>query len=329
MAGYINKNLQPGEVVEYQGRVTRLVLLPTVFMVAVAIAALVLLHSASNSGFMNALRAVAIIALVLYALRLIFRYLRVRKAEYAVTDRRIIGKYGLIRREAVDILMTQISGVQLQQGFFARIFRYGALDVQAAGAHQELEYLKKPLKFRAAIYSRLENSRLLMGTAAYTLDVRVMPNGATPVAAAAAPASASVAPPPAPIAAAPAPAPIAAAPAPAPIAAAPAPAPIAAAPAPIAAAPAPAPASLPPAPAAIPPAMAPSPPFTPAATPAPVTAPGPAAAAPAPARRRVGIPNLPPNTPAHWAPDPFGKSALRYWDGSTWTEHVSQHQPVS
>ena len=270
---------------------------------------------------MNALRAVAIIALVLYALRLIFRYLRVRKAEYAVTDRRIIGKYGLIRREAVDILMTQISGVQLQQGFFARIFRYGALDVQAAGAHQELDYLKKPLKFRAAIYSRLEDSRLLMGTAAYTLDVRAMPNGATPVAAAPAPASASVAPPPAPIAAAPAP--IAAASAPAPIAAAPAPAPIAAAPAP---------ASLPPAPAAIPPPLASapgSPPFTPAATPAPVAAPGPAPPAPAPARRRVGIPNLPPNTPAHWAPDPFGKSALRYWDGSTWTEHVSQHQPVS
>ncbi len=28
-------------------------------------------------------------------------------------------------------------------------------------------------------------------------------------------------------------------------------------------------------------------------------------------------------TPANWYPDPTGRNQLRYWDGSTWTEHVS------
>jgi Protein of unknown function (DUF2510) len=28
-------------------------------------------------------------------------------------------------------------------------------------------------------------------------------------------------------------------------------------------------------------------------------------------------------TPPGWHPDPFGRSALRYWDGARWTEHVS------
>jgi hypothetical protein len=293
MAGYIKKNLQPGEVVEHRGRATRLVLLPPLVIVVAAIAALVALHSSDNSGTTTALRAVAIIVLVLAALRLFFKYIGVRSAEYAVTDRRIIGKYGPIRRDAVDILITQISGLQIQQGLFGRIFGYGALDVLASGAHQKLFYLKKPLRFRAAIYERLENSRLLKGTAAYTLDVRVLPNGDAPVPAAQAPA-------PAPLAQAPAPAPLPVAPAPAPLAAAPAPAPLPVAPAPAPLAPAPAPAPLP---------VAPAP-------------------APAPGRRRVGIPNLPPNTPAHWAPDPFGRSPFRYWDGTTWTEHVSQGQPV-
>ena len=26
---------------------------------------------------------------------------------------------------------------------------------------------------------------------------------------------------------------------------------------------------------------------------------------------------------AAWHPDPFGRHELRYWDGSEWTEHVS------
>lgn len=60
----------------------------------------------------------------------------------------------------------------------------------------------------------------------------------------------------------------------------------------------------------------PSPAATPAAaTPAaasPAAAATPAAAAPAPA------------VPAGWYADPAGRFELRYWDGSTWTEHVSR-----
>jgi hypothetical protein len=29
--------------------------------------------------------------------------------------------------------------------------------------------------------------------------------------------------------------------------------------------------------------------------------------------------------PASWYPDPYGRSELRYWDGSAWTAHVSRH----
>lgn len=29
--------------------------------------------------------------------------------------------------------------------------------------------------------------------------------------------------------------------------------------------------------------------------------------------------------PASWFPDPAGRHQLRYWDGTRWTEHVSDH----
>lgn len=56
---------------------------------------------------------------------------------------------------------------------------------------------------------------------------------------------------------------------------------------------------------------------------------GSAAAAPAPAAPVASVPAAPPAspppppTPAAWAPDPFRRHELRYWDGVQWTHHVS------
>ncbi len=56
------------------------------------------------------------------------------------------------------------------------------------------------------------------------------------------------------------------------------------------------------------PAYNPAPAYAPAPAPAPAYAPAPAA----------------PAVPAGWYADPAGRFELRYWDGGTWTEHVSR-----
>ncbi|MGZ4700711.1 MAG: DUF2510 domain-containing protein [Ilumatobacteraceae bacterium] len=54
-------------------------------------------------------------------------------------------------------------------------------------------------------------------------------------------------------------------------------------------------------------------------TPTPAPAATPAAAAPA-----AAAPTPTPARPAGWYADPAGRFELRYWDGGTWTEHVSR-----
>ena len=65
--------------------------------------------------------------------------------------------------------------------------------------------------------------------------------------------------------------------------------------------------------------------YQPAATPSyePAAAATPAAAAPA-ATAPEPAAAAAPAVPAGWYADPAGRFELRYWDGSTWTEHVSR-----
>ena len=185
MAGYVQASLQPGETVDYRGRVARIALLARpLFMLLIAIVGLGLIGSHDNHNNPNAalgiLSVLLVLDLILAVIGLVANYVFYKGAEYAVTDRRVIGKYGVIRRRAVEVLMTQISGVTVSQSVPGRIFRYGNVGILAGGARRQLVYLKYPLRFQKAIYARLDESRLLKGTAGYTLDVRVTPSEPQP-----------------------------------------------------------------------------------------------------------------------------------------------------
>jgi Protein of unknown function (DUF2510) len=77
------------------------------------------------------------------------------------------------------------------------------------------------------------------------------------------------------------------------------------------------------------PAAAVIPSYQPTITPTPATSPsamGPSAVSPAAAAPAASVaPAAPtPAVPAGWYADPAGRFELRYWDGTTWTEHVSR-----
>ncbi|MDP9464672.1 MAG: DUF2510 domain-containing protein, partial [Actinomycetota bacterium] len=89
----------------------------------------------------------------------------------------------------------------------------------------------------------------------------------------------------------------------------------------------PEPASTTPEPTGVQPTISPTSTYQPAATPTyeplPASTPSvttPAAVTPAAA----ATPAAAPAVPAGWYADPAGRFELRYWDGSTWTEHVSR-----
>jgi hypothetical protein len=88
----------------------------------------------------------------------------------------VIAKYGLFRRQAVDVLLTGVASVVVNQSAFGRMCGFGNVIVRGAGGDRSISYVKDPKGFQSAVLSELGAARLLKGTAAYTLDVKMAPS---------------------------------------------------------------------------------------------------------------------------------------------------------
>ena len=70
---------------------------------------------------------------------LLYRMLNAWTSELAITDRRLIGKVGIIARQTFDFPLDTVNSVQVDQGFFARIFNFGHLRFKNDGQYLVLD----------------------------------------------------------------------------------------------------------------------------------------------------------------------------------------------
>ncbi len=82
-------------------------------------------------------------------------YIRFITSEFAVTDRRVLIKTGLVRRHTLELLLGRVETVGVDQGIFGRIWDYGTITVIGTGGTRELfPGIAKPLEFRKAVQVR-------------------------------------------------------------------------------------------------------------------------------------------------------------------------------
>lgn len=69
--------------------------------------------------------------------------------ELAVTNKRVVAKTGLIRRNTIELNLSKIESIQVHQGIFGRILNYGSLVVSGAGNPQApIPNIADPMNFR-------------------------------------------------------------------------------------------------------------------------------------------------------------------------------------
>jgi len=98
--------------------------------------------------------ALGLVLLAAWGLGLVFllaAYLRYKTTELAVTNKRVIAKFGFISRRTVEINVSKVESIQVQQGILGRIFNYGSLVISGAGNPQApISGISDPMGFRRA-----------------------------------------------------------------------------------------------------------------------------------------------------------------------------------
>jgi Predicted membrane protein len=75
---------------------------------------------------------------------------------YAVTNKRVIIKTGIISRRTVELVLAKCEGLQVIQGVLGRIFGYGTIVVTTGGATNCYYYVAKPFRFKLEINKQIK-----------------------------------------------------------------------------------------------------------------------------------------------------------------------------
>ena len=78
-----------------------------------------------------------------------YAWVRVRSTEIAITNRRVIAKFGFIRRSTVEINLERVEALRVEQGFLGRMLNFGTIFISGAGTSvAPMPDIADPLVFR-------------------------------------------------------------------------------------------------------------------------------------------------------------------------------------
>jgi len=113
MSSYVQSVIGKDEKVEYEGKVSLWSLLPLILL--------------------------GLVLLPLYGLGLIFwiaALIKYKTTELAITNKKIIAKFGFISRNTIELLLPKIESIQVNQTILGRMFNYGSIVASGTGNPQ-------------------------------------------------------------------------------------------------------------------------------------------------------------------------------------------------
>ena len=161
---YVRDNLLPNEKVFFSAHIT-----PAIFLRAATSFAGTLvfflwgLGTPRNQNAMGGVTAGLLLCTAgLFFLLTIVDLLRALiimfTTEFAVTNRRVIAKRGLVRRHTLEMLLPKIESVAVKQGILGRLLDYGTVTVVGTGGTREsFPAIESPLGLRTKINQIIEN----------------------------------------------------------------------------------------------------------------------------------------------------------------------------
>jgi hypothetical protein len=162
---YVEKNLMPGEKVLYKTQLHWIVLLWPVFLGLVfgASGLFLLVRALPSSGAKNSSSNLflvpAVLLLIAAAVSVGFAFLKRHATEMAVTDHRVVVKVGLTSRRTIELLLSKVESIGIEESLWGRMLGYGTVLVRGTGGTPEsFNTIAHPLEFRREVQQQIERS---------------------------------------------------------------------------------------------------------------------------------------------------------------------------
>jgi uncharacterized membrane protein YdbT with pleckstrin-like domain len=146
---YVQRVLQPGEQVRHISSIHWIVYWAGVAVALLALVAYWLSETMRLTGLWRyTAYALALVAVVL----LIQQWFQWWVTEIAVTNRRVIYKKGLIRRQTNEMNMNKVESVKIDQSILGRMLDYGNVMILGTGeGFETLRTIASPIELRNSI----------------------------------------------------------------------------------------------------------------------------------------------------------------------------------
>ena|SRR5258706_4549915 len=155
---YVDQNLISGETVHYRTGIHWVVLVaPIVVGLFFSNACLmVFLVGAYGIGF----GILLVVGLIVAS-----GFLRRSSAEFAVTNKRVIMKAGIVQRKSIELLLNKIESIGVDQGLLGRVLGYGTVVVRGTGGTAEpFVAVRHALEFRRQVQQQIDKSQTIVAT---------------------------------------------------------------------------------------------------------------------------------------------------------------------
>ncbi|QHG91421.1 PH domain-containing protein [Sulfurimonas sp. CVO] len=138
--GYVEKNLMSGEEVVYRAKVHWMIYLMGLFFIVLGIT---IITSAKEIALLGVL-------LVIGGLIDLFKaFIFKMSTELVVTTKRVIAKFGFIKRTTMELNHSKVESLSVDQGIIQRILNAGTITVHGTGGGKTpIPNIDEPLIFR-------------------------------------------------------------------------------------------------------------------------------------------------------------------------------------
>lgn len=166
---YVDSQLLPNEAILYRARLHRS--LYTVSFVFGVMALVAVIFAVGQPSVWWVALALGVVT----ALTFVSAWFRSSSSEFAVTDKRVIIKVGLVRRRTLETMLGKVEGVGVDQSLTGRMLGFGTIVVTGTGGtKEEFDRIANPLEFRRQVQAAISASDARGAVA--------LPQGADPLA---------------------------------------------------------------------------------------------------------------------------------------------------